>query len=104
MYLNQFNPFGATPNGVTGVTYSSYASAWTNWGKQWGPRVTGVGNNVGAFVADLLEDNQGNPGAVDQRGPYNSVNPTYGASLTATINSVQVRIPEALAAFSPGCY
>jgi RHS repeat-associated protein len=103
MYRNQNDPFGATPNGTDGVTYSSYSSAWNNWGSQWGARVTNVGSNTSAFVGNLLMNNQGRPGAVDQRGSYNSVNPGWGGSVTATIGSVQARLPDALAAFSPGC-
>jgi RHS repeat-associated protein len=105
MYRNQFNPFGATPRGdsTSGLSYPSYSAAWSSWGTQWGSRVNGVGSDSSAFVNALLYDNRGFSAAVDQRGSYNSENPLWSASVTATIGSVQARLAGALATVSPGC-
>lgn len=74
MARNLNNPFGATPGGGTsaGIQYASTSSAWQSWGRQWGPRVAGVGGNSFAFVHYLGTDNRGLAGAVDSRGAYNS--------------------------------
>lgn len=63
MYVNQSNPFGATPGGdsTAGLSYPSYSAAWNSWGAMWGPRVYGVGSNVSAFTGALTQDNRGNP-------------------------------------------
>jgi hypothetical protein len=105
MYINKNNPFGATPGGdsTAGLGYSSYSAAWNSWGAMWGPRVSGVGSNVNEFTGNLTEDNRGVFGAVDPRGSYNSENFGWPNSVATTVNSVQARLPGALAAFSPGC-
>lgn len=105
MYINKNNPFGATPGGdsTAGLGYSSYSAAWNSWGNMWGPRISGVGSNVNAFTTDSTEDNRRAPGAVDQRGSYNSENLRWPSSVAATVSSVQARLPGALAAFSPEC-
>lgn len=80
MARTQNNMVGATPNGVKGVTYSSPSSAWQNWGRQWGPRVRGVGGDADLFLNRLAIDNRHAVGAVDRRGPYNTQDPaTYGS-------------------------
>lgn len=105
MYVNQRNPFGATPGGdsTAGLSYSSYSAAWASWGNSWGPRVSGVGSSVRAFTGALTQDNRGRFNVVDQRGSYNSENPLWASSVAATVSSVQARLAGALAAFSRGC-
>lgn len=100
MYRNKHNPFGATPDGINGVGYDSLGSAWDNWDRQWGPRIEGTGSDTDAFLRDLLKDNRGVPGAVDQRGPYNSLragkthgNPNWPSSVAGTIAGVRKRLP-----------
>ena len=79
MARTQNNMVGATPDGRHGVTYSSPTSAWENWGRQWGKRIDGVGNDADLFLQRLAMDNRGVAGAVDNRGPYNTQKPPYGS-------------------------
>ncbi|CAN5639015.1 hypothetical protein BH10PSE14_BH10PSE14_00160 [soil metagenome] len=92
-FRHQKNPFGATPDGKTPVSYSSIASAWENWGEQWGPRVAGVGDNADLFTTRLQMDNRSVVGAVDRRGQYNSETPeAWKKSVMDTIHSVRRRM------------
>lgn len=100
MYRNHHNPFGATPDGTSGVDYKSLASAWDNWDRQWGPRIQGTSKDTSLFVQDLLKDNRKVNGAVDQRGPYNTLkpgqtngNPKWPSGVSGTIAGVRRRLP-----------
>lgn len=91
-FRDQKNPFGATPDGSTPVTYPSIAAAWEKWGEQWGPRVVGVGNDADLFTTRLQTDNRKAVGAVDQRGKYNSATPAaWKKAVMDTIASVRRR-------------
>lgn len=91
-FHDQNNPFGATPNGSTPVTYPSIAAAWEKWGEQWGPRVVGVGSDADLFTTRLQTDNRRAVGAVDRRGKYNSVTPAaWKKAVMDTIASVRRR-------------
>lgn len=100
MYRLHHNPFGATPDGTDGVDYNSLASAWDNWDRQWGPRIQGTGDDTALFEKDLLKDNRHVSGAVDQRGPYNTLkpgktngNPKWPSGVAGTIAGVRKRLP-----------
>lgn len=100
MYRNHHNPFGATPDGTHGVGYNSLASAWDNWDRQWGRRIQGTAGDTGTFIHNLLQDNRGASGAVDQRGPYNTLKPgktngtpEWPSRVSKTIASVRRRLP-----------
>lgn len=107
MYQSQNNPFGATPGGFStpGITYNSFNSAWANWGRQWGPRVAGTGNNASLFVSRLAMNNQGTTGRMDTRGAYNTQNratggdPNWGQSVQGAIASARRRGAE----WDPSC-
>jgi hypothetical protein len=91
-FRDQRNPFGATPNGSDPVTYPSIADAWQAWGRQWGPRIAGVGDDADQFTTRLLRDNRKAVGAVDRRGKYNSKTPAkWKTSVMDTIDSVRRR-------------
>lgn len=108
MSLTQHNPFGATPNGFAtkGITYNSYASAWQNWGNQWGNRVQDVGSDQNAFINQLKKDNQGAKNQEDVRGPYNTEvaktggDPAWSNKIRGSIAGVRKRLPAWLAS---GC-
>lgn len=107
MYRNQHNPFGATPDGTHGVSYDSFASAWDNWDQQWGPRIQGTGADTALFERNLLQDNRKATGAIDQRGPYNTLkrgktngNPNWPSGVAGAIAGVRKRLPIWLAS---GC-
>jgi RHS repeat-associated protein len=91
--VQQNNPFGATPHGdaTRGLTYPSLRDAWISWDRDWGARISGVGSNANAFVANLRQDNRGVPNAADNRGSYNSENPNWASAVKDTIKSVQSR-------------
>jgi len=99
MARTQNNVFGAPPNGVDGVTYSSPTSAWQNWGRQWGKRIDGVGSDADLFLQRLAADNQHAAGAIDKRGPYNTQkteshgDPDWMSKSRKTIDSVRKRLP-----------
>jgi flagellum-specific peptidoglycan hydrolase FlgJ len=89
----QNNPIGATPDGSTPVSYPTIAAAWEAWGKQWGPRIVGVGDDAGLFTTRLLTDNRKAVGAVDRRGRYNSVTPAaWKKQVMDTAESVRRRM------------
>jgi hypothetical protein len=106
MSAARHNPFGATPNGTTGVRYKSIDSAWDNWGRQWGPRIQGTGTDPAAFVRELLKDNRKVIGGTDQRGPYNTLktstkgSPDWLPGTLGAIAGVRKRLPVWLAS---GC-
>jgi len=100
MYRNHHNPFGATPDGTHGIDYNSLASAWDHWDRQWGPRIQGTASDTGSFIHSLLQDNRGASGAVDRRGPYNTLkkgktngNPEWPSGVSGTIAGVRKRLP-----------
>jgi hypothetical protein len=90
------NPFGVTPDGVNPTHFDSISDAWQYWGRTFGPRVANTGPNASRFINNLLLDNRNVYGPTiggDRRGAYNSVNPDWGAGVSATIRSVQQRLP-----------
>jgi hypothetical protein len=102
----QNNIAGATPDGTHGVTYRSAESAWQHWGQQWGKRINGAGDDADLFLRRLAMNNQGVPGAVDNRGTYNTQDtstkgsPDWMPNSRSAINSVRRRLPFWLAS---GC-
>ncbi|WP_428249807.1 phage head spike fiber domain-containing protein [Ferrovibrio sp.] len=94
-YLNNNNPFGATPNGRDSLIYSSLDKAWEDFAKTWGGRIKGVGSDVDAFILNLSLDNRSVYGPTiggDFRGSYNSVNTVWSSTLRGVIQSVQSRL------------
>jgi hypothetical protein len=92
-FRNDKNPFGATPDGSTPVSYSSIASAWEKWGEQWGPRLADVGDDADLFTTRLQMDNRKVVDAVDRRGKYTSKTPEAWKKLVMdTIDSVRRRM------------
>ena len=79
MMQEQNNPHGATPDGAKGVSYPSVPAAWESWGRQWGPRIQGAGEDAPLFIQKLQEDNRQKPNAVNRRGAYNSAHPAQWA-------------------------
>jgi len=71
----QNNPLGMRPDGHTPTAFPSIEAAWQAWGREFGPRVLGVGSDARMFVDRLQEDHRtlyGPTRGGDYRGPYNS--------------------------------
>ena len=105
-YKQSNNPFGATPGGdaTPGLRYSSFSSAWSSWGSQWGPRINGSFSPA-EFVSRLTINNQSaapNQGATDTRGAYNNLDadnggdPGWASKVLGAIDSVIDAFPESL--------
>ncbi len=102
MANSKWNPIGAAPNGYRPMTFGSNDAAWSYWAKTFGPRVRGVGDDASQFIGNLLIDNRGVAGAVDQRGAYNSLTSPEGDEkwpdkVGNVIRSVRNRLPQWLA-------
>ncbi|HEX9466127.1 MAG TPA: glucosaminidase domain-containing protein [Alphaproteobacteria bacterium] len=66
------NPLGMRPDGHTPIEFPSGEAAWNEWGRQFGPRVLGIGSDADTFLDRLLEDHRSIYGPVrggDYRGP-----------------------------------
>lgn len=96
--VSKNNPFGHTPDGVTGVEYDSIEGAWESWGRQHGGRVENVGSDVGRFIENLETDNRNVYGPTvggDRRGKYNTVEEAlWRRQVPKVIRSVQRRFTD----------
>lgn len=86
------NISGATPHAKAGVSYDTLESAWEHWGKEWGPRIAGVGSDADLFTSRLLIDNRKAVGASDTRGSYNSENPDWKPTIMRQITDVRRKL------------
>ncbi|MBV8537669.1 MAG: glucosaminidase domain-containing protein [Alphaproteobacteria bacterium] len=92
----QNNPLGMRPDGKTPITFPSTEAAWKEWGREFGPRVLGVGKDVGTFLDRLQEDHRtlyGPTRGGDYNGPYISVDPDWKKKVAGTITGVRQRLP-----------
>jgi hypothetical protein len=97
----QNNPLGMRPNGHTPIAFPSTEAAWEEWGRQFGPRVLGVGGDVATFLSRLQEDHRqiyGPTQGGDYRGPYNNEpvqpdEPSWKDRVAGTIAGVRRRLP-----------
>lgn len=95
------NPLGLRPDGRTPIAFPSIQAAWDEWGREWGPRVLGVGGDVGTFLDQLQQDNRtlfGPTRGGDYRGPYNSEQfqpgeKSWKERVPGTIAGVRKRLP-----------
>ena len=95
MAQQQNNPHGTTPNGKTGKSFQSIPAAWEFWGRQWGPRVRGVGADQALFIQQLQEDNRKKKGAIDNHGAYNSAHPVdWAKGVAGGVASVRRRLED----------
>jgi hypothetical protein len=92
----QNNPLGMRPNGHTPVAFPSTEAAWEEWGRQFGPRVLGLGGDVATFLNRLQEDHRqiyGPTQGGDYRGPYNTENALWKRDVAGTIAGIRRRLP-----------
>lgn len=68
-----------------GLQFTSYSGAWQWWGETYGPAVTGAGNNINVFTADLLGVNYNS-----QKPPLGD--PNWANEVNATLPGVQKRL------------
>lgn len=54
----QNNPLGMRPDSHTPVAFPSTEAVWDEWGRQFGPRVLGVGSDATRFLDRLQEDHR----------------------------------------------
>lgn len=91
-----YDPLGLTPNGRTSNHYGSLAKAWQDWGRLWGPRVQGIGDDASKFIDRLAMDNEATTGPTfggDHRASYNPNRDDWAKKVAATIKSVRRRLP-----------
>jgi hypothetical protein len=94
--LDANNPLGMRPDGHHPIQFPSTEAAWDEWGRQFGPRVLGVGRDANTFLDQLLEDHRSVYGPArggDYRGPYNSANSNWRDGVARTIQGVRRRLP-----------
>lgn len=99
--MKRNNPLGLRPDGQTPISFPSTQAAWDEWGREWGPRVLGIGGDVGTFLDRLQQDNRtlfGPTRGGDYRGPYNSEQfstdqPDWKTRVAGTIAGVRQRLP-----------
>ena len=96
----RWNVLGLRPDGHTGLNFKSFDECWAKFGKDWGNRIRGLGDNYEQIIASLLMDNRkAGPDAPDHRGPYNSEDENNNGQGVDWAKGVRDMLPGVIARF-----